>query len=44
MEISKDEIISKIYHDIDDGFQSINQTYKDAKLKDPLITLDDIKL
>ena len=43
MEISKDEFISKIYYDIDDGFQSINQTYKDAKLKDSSITLDDVK-
>ena len=40
--MSKQEIINKIYHD-QAGFQSVQNTYKDAHKKDKSITLKDVQ-
>ena len=42
MSDNKNDIISKIYFDRS-GFGSIQTTYKDAKEKEPSITLNDVK-
>ena len=42
MSDNKNDIISKIYYDRS-GFGSISTTYKDAKEKEPSITLNDVK-
>ena len=42
MSDNKNDIISKIYFDRS-GFGSIQTTYKDAKAKEPTITLNDVK-
>ena len=41
-DVNKDDIINKIYFDRS-GFGSITTTYKDAKKKEPSITLGDVK-
>ena len=41
-DVNKDDIINKIYFDRA-GFGSIQTTYKDAKKKEPSITLNDVK-
>ena len=41
--IPKDNIISNVYYDMSSGYGSINSTLKQAQLKDPTITLDDVK-
>ena len=41
-DVKKDDIIKGIYYDRA-GFGSIQTTYKDAKAKEPSITLDDVK-
>ena len=38
--LTKDQIISKIYYDLDEGFESAQATHKKAKEEDPTITLD----
>ena len=43
MATSIDSIISNVYYDLEIGYSSINSTLKQAKLKDPKITLDDVK-
>jgi hypothetical protein len=40
--IPKDNIISNIYYDLETGYGSINSTLKQARIKDPTITLDDV--
>ena len=40
--VNKDDIIKKIYFDRA-GFGSVNTTFKDAKAKEPSITLNDVK-
>ena len=40
--VNKDDVINKIYFDRS-GFGSVATTYKDAKAKEPSITLDDVK-
>ena len=40
--VNKDGIINKIYFDRS-GFGSVATTYRDAKKKEPSITLDDVK-
>ena len=42
MSDNKNDIISKIYFDRS-GFGSIQTTYKDAKAKEPTITLNEVK-
>ena len=41
--LSKDQIISNIYYDLDEGFGSTQATHKKAKEEDPTITLEDVK-
>ena len=41
-DVNKDDIIKSIYFDRA-GFGSVNTTYKDAKAKEPSITLNDVK-
>ena len=41
--LMKDQIISNIYYDLDEGFGSTQATHKKAKEEDPKITLDDVK-
>ena len=41
--LAKDQIISYIYYDLDEGFGSTQATHKKAKEKDPTITLEDVK-
>ena len=41
--IPKDNIISNIYYDLETGYGSVNSTLKQARVKDPTITLDDVK-
>ena len=41
--VPKDNIISSIYYDLESGYGSINSTLKQAKLKDPTITIEDVK-
>jgi|TARA_B110000285_G_scaffold14217_1_gene13985 hypothetical protein len=40
--IPKDNIISNIYYDLETGYGSVNSTLKQARVKDPTITLDDV--
>ena len=40
--IPKDHIISNIYYDLETGYGSVQSTLKQAQLKDPTITLDDV--
>jgi hypothetical protein len=40
--IPKDNIISNIYYDLETGYGSVNSTLKQARIKDPTITLDDV--
>mgnify|MGYP003344810707 FL=1 len=42
-ELSKNEAISKIYYDVEDGFSSINATFKEAKKYNKELTLDDVR-
>ena len=41
--LTKDEIISNVYYNLDSGYGSIQATHKKAKEEDPTITLDDVK-
>ena len=41
--LTKDQIFSNIYYDLDEGFGSTQATHKKAKEEDPTITLDDVK-
>ena len=41
--LTKDQIISNIYYDLDEGFGSTQATHKKAKEEDPTITLEDVK-
>ena len=41
--LTKDQIISNAYYDIEGGFGSIQETYKKAKAQDIEITLDDVR-
>ena len=41
--IPKEYVISNIYYDLETGYSSIQHTLKQAKLKDPTITLDDVQ-
>ena len=40
---SKEDIISNIYHDLQDGYGSIKNTFEQAHKKNPSITIDDVK-
>ena len=42
-ELTKDDIISNVYYDVEGGFGSVQETYKKSKAKNPEITLDDVK-
>ena len=42
MVLSKDDIISNIYYNLDDGYGSIKNTFDQAVKKDPSITYDDV--
>ena len=41
--LSKDKAIAKIYYNPEDGYGSIARTFKDAKVYNNEITLDDVK-
>ena len=41
--LTKDQIISNIYYDLDEGVGSKQATHKKAKEEDATITLDDVK-
>jgi len=41
--LSIDDSISKVYYDVDDGYGSISKTFKDAKVYNNDITLQDVK-
>ena len=41
--ITKNEAIAKIYYNPEDGYGSISRTFKDAKVYNNEITLDDVK-
>ena len=41
--LTKDQVISNIYYDLDEGFGSTQATHENAKEEDPAITLDDVK-
>ena len=41
--LTKDQIISNAYYDIEGAFGSIQETYKKAKAQDIEITLDDVR-
>ena len=38
-----DELLRKIYYDVEEGFGSIDKVYKEAKKKDPTITKKIVK-
>ena len=40
--LSKEQIISNQYYDVDEGFGSIQATLKKAKQQDPTITKEDV--
>ena len=41
--LTKEETISNVYYNLEEGFGSIQETYKKAKAKDPSISLDDVR-
>ena len=41
--LTKDEIISNVYYNLDTGYGSIQATHKKAKEEDPTSTLEDVK-
>ena len=41
--LTKEQVISNTYYDVEGGFGSIQETYEKAKQKDPEISLDDVK-
>lgn len=41
--LTREQIISNVYYDVEDGFGSAQATLKRAKQDDPTITLDDVK-
>ena len=41
--LTKEDIISNVYYDVDEGFGSIQETYKKAKEQDPSITRVDVE-
>ena len=41
--LTKEETISNVYYDINEGFRSIQETYKKSKEKNPKITLQDVR-
>ena len=41
--LTKDQIISNIYYDLDEGFGSTQATHKKTKEEDPTITIDDVR-
>jgi len=43
MVLSKDDIISNTYYNLEDGYGSIKNTFEQAVKKDPTITYDDVK-
>ena len=40
---TQEEIISNIYHDVENGYGSIKNTFEQAKRIDPSITLEDVR-
>ena len=38
-----DSVISNIYYDLETGYGSVQSMLKQAQLKDPKVTLDDVK-
>ena len=38
-----DSVISNVYYDLETGYGSVQSTLKQARLKDPAITIDDVK-
>ena len=43
MTLTKDDIISNTYYDLDDGYGSIKNTFEQAKKKDSSITYEDVQ-
>ena len=41
--ITKDQIISNIYYDLESGYGSVKNTFEQARQKDKSITLDDVQ-
>ena len=41
--LTKDQIISNIYYDLESGFGSVKNTFEQARQKDKSITLDDVQ-
>ena len=41
--LTKEQVISNVFYDVDTGFGSNQETYKKAKAQNPEITLDDVK-
>ena len=41
--LTKEQVISNIYYDVEDGFGSIQATLKQAKQKDPTISKEDVE-
>ena len=41
--LTKEQVISNVYYDVDTGFGSNQETYKKAKAQDPEITIDDVQ-
>ena len=41
--LTKDQIISNVYYDLESGFGSVNETLKKAKEQDPTINMVDVK-
>ena len=40
---TKEDIISNVYYDVQDGYGSIKNTFEQARQKDQSITLDDVQ-
>ena len=41
--LTKEQVISIFYYDVEGGFGSTQETYKKAKQQDPEISLDDVE-
>ena len=41
--ITKDDTISNIYYDLEDGYGSVKNTYEQARTTDPSILLEDVQ-
>ena len=41
--LTKDQIISNIYYDLETGYGSVKNTFEQARRKDPTVTLEDVQ-